>query len=684
MGEEKVAAREVTWRQLLPWTQLFRGFQVTLDLNKLLLAAAGIVVMAFGWWLLSVIFAANESKTQPAWPGNYISLADGDKVKGWLLFRTDRQHWNLMHEATGLDRSSTPPVYEVPDLAETLDEYHYFDPADEGKGMTEPEVAARIADLEKAGTISMADAMRLRAKYRLVGRVKPAGLLSISPWSEDRGPNPYLLVTGQAGIPWVAGSFWEWFTRDQIPVMIEPLVKFVRPIVYFLSPRNDPWSRIYFFCVTLWTLLTWSLFGGAITRIAVVEIARNESVGLVEALRFTLKRIGSYITAPLFPLVFVFGMLVLLSIFGLLYMIPVVGDILIAGVFWPLALLAGLGMAVALVFLVSWPLMAATISAEGSDSWEAVSRAYGYVINRPWQCIWYSVVAITYGAVIVFFIGFMASLSVYLAKWGVSQTPLIQSTGREPSFLFIYTPTSFGWRELLLEGTQVRAPEDAKDDLKKFNGAEVVASRSTHPVAPGGVGGISRYNRINPDAYNAYVRTLNWWNKLGAVLVGFWLGLVFLGVLGFGYAYFWVASTIIYLLLRQSMDAAEMDEVYFEEDEYDNFRMPSPAPAPASAPSPAPAAKPGQSLPVVEAPLPRPAAPPTSPPVASVAPEPKPIPAPAPAPKPTQAAMPKPAPAPAPSTVVAEKPAEVLLPSPSLPDKKLSSDKEDEGPASRV
>ena len=75
MAEERSESRELTWRQLLPWTALFRAFQVALDLNKLLLAAAGIAVMAFGWWLLAVIFAALYTGGKPA-----ESLPDWKKV----------------------------------------------------------------------------------------------------------------------------------------------------------------------------------------------------------------------------------------------------------------------------------------------------------------------------------------------------------------------------------------------------------------------------------------------------------------------------------------------------------------------------------------------------------------------------------------------------------------------------
>jgi hypothetical protein len=600
MAEDKVDGREVSWRQMLSWTELFRGFQVALDLNKLLLAAAGILTMAAGWFLLAVIFTANESSTAPSWPGAY-----GDTPEGWVQFRQDRAHWNLMNEAAGLSRSDRPAVYEIEDIAESLPEYNLFKDLKQSPKVVE-EVKDRIASLRKQKAIEDHDASKYETKasqYAQLGEPKRSGLLVVGPWYEDRGPNPYLLLTGQAGVPWETGHFWEWFVRDQGMVMIEPLVKFVRPIVYFFSPRGNNFkSRFYFLSVMLLTLVVWSFFGGAITRIAAVQIARGEKIGMFEALRFTFKRWLSYITAPLFPLGFVFFLLILMAIFGLFGMIPYFGDVLVSGLFWPIMLVFGLVMAVALVGLVGWPLMSATISTEGTDSWEAVSRSYSYVFQRPWNYAWYSVVAICYGAVVVFFVGFMGSLTVYLAKWGVAQTPFIQAAKREPSFLFVYAPTSFGWRELLLEGTQT----DSKTNL--------VAERASRApvVGPGAGGSYNRWNRINDPAYQEYVGNLNWGNKAGAFLVGFWLSIVFLLVLGFGYSYFWTASTIIYLLMRRNVDSAELDEVYLEEDDQEGTwagSYPGPHASPNAAPSAA-AAKPGtSSLPVVEAPKPHPQAP---------------------------------------------------------------------------
>lgn len=552
MAEGKIEGREVSWQQLLPWTQLFRGFQVAFDPNKLLLAAAGILVMAFGWWLLAVIFRnIGTTEVPPDWPAKY--RVQEDPRKAWKEFKRDRDEWNLMHETAGLGKSDA--VVQVLDLANTQEEYEAVKVLDTTPPSNLPQAVEALKSDKK---LSEAQA---RLYVAQLGKVKPYARLSTWPWWEDRGPNPYLLITAQAGIPWEPGHFWDWFLRDQLLVMIEPLVKFVQPLIYFFSPRSTSYiTSFYFLLVMLWTLATWALFGGAVTRIAAVQATRGEKIGLREAVNFTLKRFLSYLMAPLFPLAVVIIIGVGMVIFGWVQMIPFLGDIFLDGLLWWLMLICGVVIAVSLVGLVGWPLMSATISTEGTDSWEAVSRSYSYVFQKPWHYLWYALVAVGYGSVLVFFIGLMSSLTVYLAKWGVSQAPGISA--REPSYLFVYAPTSFGWRTLLLEGATVE-------------GRKVVDN-----------------GRIQQSVYDDYFGNpdeskdrLRFWNKTGAFLVSLWLGFIFLLMLGFGYSYFWSASTIIYLLMRRHVDAAELDEVYLEEDEQEgpyggHFVPPAPPPSP--------------------------------------------------------------------------------------------------------
>lgn len=586
MAEEKIELRDFNIRQVLPWTELFRSFQVALDPKKLLLAAAGILVMAFGWWLLAAIF---YSQSEPKWSDEKYSniqnqLAKDDPSKSeenrrdaaWKVFKDDRAKWNLLHRAAGTkDAYGNVRYTDAGDLADSSKEYN---------DIKQP-VEDAIKDMEKKGET-----------YRVVGdkriAVKPYGKLRTWPWEQDRGPNPYLLVTRQADLPENQGLV-EWLANDELGVLLEPLVKFLSPVVYMLAPKAGGWNRLYFLLVTLWTLATWALFGGAITRMASVQVARNDKIGMGEAIKFVTARYYSFLSAPVFPLLFVAFMVLLLIIFGFFFMIPMLGDIVIAGIGWPLVFLAGLAMAVVLVGLVGWPMMYATISAEGSDSFDAISRSYSYVYQCPWHYIWYSLVALGYGAVVVFFVGFMGSFIVYLGKWGVSQTFFIESADRDPSFLFVYAPKSFGWRTLLLEGTTV-------------DGDPIV-----------------KQGQIDSRVYDKYLGTFQWYNHVGAGLVTVWVLLFFLLILGFGYSYFWSASTIIYLLMRRKVDDTDLDEVYLEEDEAEeSYSASVSVPAPSTAPG-------GGSLQMVDAPSLRTgsAAPTSSPPPAADAPPPEPQPA---------------------------------------------------------
>jgi hypothetical protein len=163
----------------------------------------------------------------------------------------------------------------------------------------------------------------------------------------------------------------------------------------------------------LWSVAIWAFFGGAITRIAAVQLACEERVGWGAALRHACSKWLSYCAAPLLPL-----MGVLLA--GL--PVVVVGVLLrwylaawLAALLWPLVLLAGLLMAMlALGLIFGWPLMWATISAEGTDSFDALSRCYAYVFGRPLHYLFYAVVA----AVVSNFAAGVIWVSYSAAGWG--------------------------------------------------------------------------------------------------------------------------------------------------------------------------------------------------------------------------------------------------------------------------
>jgi hypothetical protein len=56
MADERSGTRDFETRKSFAWTELLRTFLIALDPFKLIVAAAGIMTTALGWWVLSYIF----------------------------------------------------------------------------------------------------------------------------------------------------------------------------------------------------------------------------------------------------------------------------------------------------------------------------------------------------------------------------------------------------------------------------------------------------------------------------------------------------------------------------------------------------------------------------------------------------------------------------------------------------
>ena len=536
MAEGRVEPSTAPVRRDYQWTEIFKSFQVALDPRKLLAAAAGILVMSLGWYFLSTAFYYAEPVRNSDAYSNKTMEKKKDKPKA--------------------------------DLKPEEIEKHYRDLAD--------------ADYAR-------DYKQWETLHSLAGR---GGKLRTMPWDEYRGENPFLFATKLADAPSAAwGESVRGYLLSQIPVLVEPLYKLFLIVTKIIDPDASTQTRLYLLLCLLWSVAVWAFFGGIITRIAAVQFGGKERISLRQAVRFVANRYLSYLLSPLVPLAIVAVIVFFMSIYGALALIPILGDILLYGLGFPLVILGGIVMAVLLIGLVGYPMMYTTISTEGSDTFDALSRSYNYVFQAPWQYLWYGLVAIVYGAAVTFVVIVVGCLMVYLGKGAVSQPASALAPSRKPDFLFLYSPKSLGWQELLLKGSPAEVrPEIVEDEKTK------------HPRRD--------YVPVIPAADRAYRDDLTWWNEAGAGMVTFWMVLIFLLMIGFSYSYFWSASTMIYLLMRKKVDEVELDEVYIEEQ-----------PAPALAPPPAPPAStgPAGSVPLPTVPPPAPANMP-SPPSAYVPP----------------------------------------------------------------
>ncbi len=167
------------------------------------------------------------------------------------------------------------------------------------------------------------------------------------------------------------------------------------------------------------SLAIWAFFGGAMARIAAVQLTCDEHVGLVAALRFACQKWLSLFAAPLIPACGIVAAGVPLWVLGLLLRSGV--GMFLASLVWPVALIFGAVMALlALGLLFAWPLMWATIATEGSDSFDAISRAYAYLFQRPVHFLFYVIVATLLAWLGWLVVGTIASGVVGMAYWSAS------------------------------------------------------------------------------------------------------------------------------------------------------------------------------------------------------------------------------------------------------------------------
>lgn len=496
MADGRDQSTGFNFRATFPWTEIFRCFQVALDPRKLLVAAAGILVMAFLWYVLSAIFwYKHPDRNEDRYSTGTISKEYEDKKKPG----TTDNYTEADHKAIGDAR------------------YH--------------------ADLEQWKTLDS-----------LAG---PGGKLRTLPWYEYRGPNPYLFVSQLSNLPasqW--GDAVYQYLKGQVPVVTEPLVKLLLPVIKLISPGVSPWTRLFLFLVILVNIAVWAFFGGIITRLAAVQLANKGPISLKQAFTFVCKRYVNYLSSPLVPLAIIGAVVVGLCVYGLLSLIPIVGDIVLLGAGLPLVIAAGAVMAVFVVGLVGYPLMYPTLSVEGdaSDMLDALSRSINYVYQNPWQYLWYGIVAVVYGAAVTFFVLFFSSLMVYMGKWAVSLPASVLWSDRKPDYLFVYAPESFGWREVLLKGSPYAV-------------APVVVA------VPASDRQVVEFKPVNPAVAQQNREDFNFYHTWGAGIVAFWLVLFFLMMLGFSYSFFWSAATMIYYLMRKKVDEIEPDEVFLEDEE---------------------------------------------------------------------------------------------------------------------
>ena len=145
-------------------------------------------------------------------------------------------------------------------------------------------------------------------------------------------------------------------------------------------------------------LVALTFLAGALARMAAVHAGRNGRLGPHEAAWFARDRALNLVALPVLPTLVLAGMALVVLLFALLLRVPFL-NLLAAILFVVPILVALLGALLALVGIVSFPLMPAAVAVEDCDAGDAITRAYALVLARP--LAWLLVVAVSIVVLVV-------------------------------------------------------------------------------------------------------------------------------------------------------------------------------------------------------------------------------------------------------------------------------------------
>ncbi len=276
--------------------------------------------------------------------------------------------------------------------------------------------------------------------------------------------------------------------------------------------RAVKWALTYhpLYCIIfgIIKLVVLSIAGGAICRIAALQLARDEKPGLGEALRYGREKFLSFFTAPLAPVGIMAFTGVCIYLLGLIGNIPRVGELIMA-IFMILALLAGALIAIVLIgTVVGFNLMFPAVAYDGSDCFDAISRSFSYIYSKPWRMGFYTVLAAVYGAICYLFVRLFAFL-LLIAPYTVLRIGIFNNS----KLVRIWARPEFG-------------------------------------------------NLLGSGAASA-----NWTESVAGFLV-YLLMLAVIGLLAsFIISFYFSANTIIYSLMRNRVDNTALEEIYTPSEE---------------------------------------------------------------------------------------------------------------------
>lgn len=214
-----------------------------------------------------------------------------------------------------------------------------------------------------------------------------------------------------------------WLTNGGATVtsLLIPVAALINPLLEIVR-HGSSWPQLATaWTHLLWGLLVWSVFGGALCRMAAMQFAGRERLSVRAALRYAAHRLQDYLTAPLLPLAGLGCLLVFNALLGAAASWTGSAGEFVFSLLTGLVLLCGLLMALLFVSItVGWPLMLAAVSTEDSDGFDGLSRANGFLLDRPWRALLLSAFSLPVFLIAGYALQVLVDLTLELTAWSVT------------------------------------------------------------------------------------------------------------------------------------------------------------------------------------------------------------------------------------------------------------------------
>lgn len=202
--------------------------------------------------------------------------------------------------------------------------------------------------------------------------------------------------------------------------LAEPIYVLVAPLSNLVAADPFTSGGLEAALEVIAAIIVWGLFGGAIARIALVQAGWGRGLGARDALKYAVNHLPPLILTPLLPIIVLALAAMGCSAFGLIFRLPLVGDFL-----GGLLLLAPIGVGILMFAMVAglaggWPLMVASVAAEGEDALDALSRSFSYLNHRLGRYVFYLIVAVAIGIPGLLLINWGVDGVLTMTRWGLS------------------------------------------------------------------------------------------------------------------------------------------------------------------------------------------------------------------------------------------------------------------------